>query len=97
MYCGLSPGEFGSERLVQQVVDSIMHATERTLEQVPGHHPPTPDEEKSNPFDKETGVGVKQLYTPFCSKSTDISLLSSQECDDWTQESDHPQGRAGGE
>ena len=55
VYYDHSSGEFGSERLVQQVVDSIMHATERTLEQVPGHHPPTPEEEKSNPFDKETG------------------------------------------
>ena len=48
-------GEFGSERLVQQIVDSIMRATERSLEQVTGHHPPTPDEDKANPFNKEEG------------------------------------------
>ena len=50
-------GEFGSERLVQQIVASIMHATERreNIEQVAGHHPTTPDDEKSNPFDREQG------------------------------------------
>ena len=48
-------GEFGSERLVQQIVDSIMKATERSLEQVTGHHPPTPDEDKTNHFNKEEG------------------------------------------
>ena len=54
----LTSGDFGSERLVQQIVDSIMHATERreNLEQVTGHHPPTPDDERSNPFDREQGV-----------------------------------------
>ena len=51
-------GEFGSERLVQQIVDSIMKATEKSLEQVTGHHPPTPDEEKANPFNKEEGEGA---------------------------------------
>ena len=35
------PGEFGSERLVQQVVDSILASTElrENLQQVKGHHP----------------------------------------------------------
>ena len=52
----LSVGEFGSERLVQQIVDSIMKATEKSLEQVAGHHPPTPDSDDStHPFNKEEG------------------------------------------
>ena len=60
----LSPtaGEFGSERLVQQIVDSIMRATEKSLEQVAGHHPPSPEEERSGSsgggFDREEGVCV---------------------------------------
>ena len=35
------PGEFGSERLVQQVVDSILAATElkENMQQVKGQHP----------------------------------------------------------
>jgi deubiquitinating protein VCIP135 len=35
------PGEFGSERLVQQVVDHILRVTENKegMEQVSGHHP----------------------------------------------------------
>ena len=35
------PGEFGSERLVQQVVDSILASTElrENLQQVKGQHP----------------------------------------------------------
>lgn len=39
------PGEFGSERLVQQVVDHILKVTENKvgMEQVSGHHPPTQD------------------------------------------------------
>lgn len=42
---------------MQQIVNSIMHATERreNIEQVTGHHPTTPDNERSNPFDKEEG------------------------------------------
>ena len=62
----LSPaaGEFGSERLVQQIVDSIMRATEKSLEQVAGHHPPSPEEERSGSsggggFDREEGVCVR--------------------------------------
>jgi hypothetical protein len=37
------PGEFGSERLVQQVVDSILASTElrENLQQVKGQHPAT--------------------------------------------------------
>ena len=60
----LSPaaGEFGSERLVQQIVDSIMRATEKSLEQVAGHHPPSPEEERSGSsgggFNREEGVHV---------------------------------------
>ena len=35
------PGEFGSERLVQQAVDHILRVTENKvgMEQVSGHHP----------------------------------------------------------
>ncbi len=37
------PGEFGSERLVQEVVDRLLAvtATQENLEQVTGLHPPT--------------------------------------------------------
>ena len=45
------PGEFGSERLVQQVVDHILRVTENRegMEQVSGHHPsqPSPQDEPS--------------------------------------------------
>lgn len=39
--CDHFPGEFGSERLVQQVVDHILRVTENKegMEQVSGHHP----------------------------------------------------------
>ena len=42
---------------MQQIVVSIMHATERkeNMEQVTGHHPPTPEDEKENPFNREEG------------------------------------------
>ena len=58
-------GEFGSERLVQQIVDSILHATEVTersggsFEQVTGSHPTTSvqgrEEEKTFPFQEDRG------------------------------------------
>lgn len=51
------PGEFGSERLVQQVVDHILRVTENKegMEQVSGHHPSeqTSPSEQSSPRDHQ--------------------------------------------
>jgi len=45
------PGEFGSERLVQQVVDHILRVTENKegMEQVSGHHPSQPEGQPQGP------------------------------------------------
>ncbi len=44
------PGEFGSERLAQEIVDRILAvtATKETLEQVTGLHPPTVEKVQSS-------------------------------------------------
>lgn len=55
------PGEFGSERLVQQVVERILAvtATRENMEQVTGHHPTTVEKVKGQ-SPKSTSTQVEE-------------------------------------
>lgn len=69
--CDHFPGEFGSERLVQQVVDHILRVTENKegMEQVSGHHPMQPSEEPSNQH-SPGGDLTSQQHSPRTLSST---------------------------
>lgn len=54
------PGEFGSERLVQQAVDHILRATENRqgVEQVSGHHPKEATQTTAVPSASQQSNGI---------------------------------------
>lgn len=62
--CDHFPGEFGSERLVQQVVDHILRVTENKegMEQVAGHHPSqAPDQTPKEAVELPADQSPKQV------------------------------------
>lgn len=60
------PGEFGSERLVQQVVDHILRVTENKegMEQVSGHHPEAQGPASNHSPNSSTSPNSNQPSSP---------------------------------
>lgn len=71
--CDHFPGEFGSERLVQQVVAHILRVTENKegLEQVSGHHP-------SQPADQDPEQSPEQQGSPLQSPSSSTDMTPGE-------------------